>query len=117
MSDASCIWLKRDGIAVCSKVSQPRSLYIMITNRATMSSCVTPSKTRAFRSALIAVAGLGPMKHCVDLTGDYKTTIYAAARRLLACGANPADTIETWRGGKLSMSGVIGECAKWTVKE
>jgi flavin-binding protein dodecin len=51
----------------------------------------------------------------VDLTGDYETTVYDAARRLLAEGADPADTVETWRGGKLSMFGVIGELAKWQV--
>jgi hypothetical protein len=36
--------------------------------------------------------------------------------RLLAEGADPADTVETWRDGKLSMSsGVIGVLAKWQV--
>ena len=35
------------------------------------------------------------------------------ARRLLAEGADPGDTVETWRSGVLSMSGVIGELAKW----
>ena len=49
----------------------------------------------------------------VDLTGDYETTVYDAARRLLAEGADPGDTVETWRAGKLSMSGVIGGVAKW----
>jgi hypothetical protein len=51
----------------------------------------------------------------VDLTGDYETTVYDAARRLLVGGADPAGTVETWRDGKLSMSGVIGELAKWRV--
>lgn len=55
--------------------------------------------------------------HRVDLTGDDKTTIYGAARRLLATGARPGETIETWHDGKLSMSGRIGELAKWTVIE
>jgi hypothetical protein len=53
----------------------------------------------------------------VDLPGDDKTTIYAAARRLLAAGAGPDDTVETWRDGMRCMSGRIGECAKWTVRE
>jgi hypothetical protein len=52
-------------------------------------------------------------KHRVDLTGDYETTVYDVARRLLAEGVDPGDTVETWRDGKLSMSGVIGELAKW----
>jgi hypothetical protein len=50
--------------------------------------------------------------HRVDLTGDYETTVYDAARRLLAEGADLADTVETWRDSKLSMSGVIGVLAK-----
>jgi hypothetical protein len=54
--------------------------------------------------------------HKVDLTGDYETTIYDAARRLLAGGTDPGDLIETWRNGTLSMSGVIGELAKWQVE-
>jgi hypothetical protein len=55
------------------------------------------------------------MTHKADLTGDYETTIYDVARRLLAEGADLADTVETWRGGKLSMSGKVGELAKWQV--
>jgi hypothetical protein len=49
--------------------------------------------------------------HQVDLTGDYRTNIYVAARRLLANGADPADEIETRRHGKLSMSGTVGVLA------
>jgi hypothetical protein len=56
-------------------------------------------------------------KHVVDLTGDYHAPIFSAARQLLAKGADASDTIETWRNGKLSMSGIIGECAKLTVSE
>lgn len=52
------------------------------------------------------------MIHKVDLTGDYETTIYDAARRALAKGANPSDTVEIWRSGKFSMSGVVGWLAK-----
>jgi hypothetical protein len=52
------------------------------------------------------------MIHEVDLTGEYETTIYDAAGRLLAEGAAPADTVETWRDGKLSLSGVIGVLAE-----
>jgi hypothetical protein len=51
----------------------------------------------------------------VDLTGDYQTNIYTAARRLLAVGADPHDVIETSRDGMPSMTGAIGECAKWEV--
>jgi hypothetical protein len=47
--------------------------------------------------------------HRVNLTG-YETTVHDAARRLLAGGADPCDTVETWRMGKLSMS-----LAKWQV--
>lgn len=57
------------------------------------------------------------MIYPVDLTNDYATSIYAAARTLLANGALPADMIETYRNGKLSMSGNIGICAKLTVIE
>lgn len=52
----------------------------------------------------------------VDLTGDYDTTIYDAARRAIASGCDPSHLIEIRRDGKLSMSGVIGELAKWQVK-
>lgn len=46
--------------------------------------------------------------HDVDLSGDYRSTIYAAARRLMAKGAAAEDTLSTWGDGKLSMSGVVG---------
>jgi hypothetical protein len=49
----------------------------------------------------------------VDLSGDYDTTIYDVARRLLSAGADPS--VATWRNAKRSMSGVVGELAKWTV--
>jgi hypothetical protein len=55
------------------------------------------------------------MIHKCDLTGDYETTIYDAARQLLAAGADPRDRVETRRHGILSMSGIVGECAKWRV--
>jgi hypothetical protein len=57
------------------------------------------------------------MIHIVDLTNNYETTIYAEARKLLAAGADSADLIETWRNAKLSMSGIVGQCAKLTVSE
>ena len=57
------------------------------------------------------------MMHEVDLTGDYRTTVYSAARRLLADGVDHADPIATYRDGKLSMSGTIGDLAKWAVSE
>jgi hypothetical protein len=56
------------------------------------------------------------MIHKIDLTHDYDTTIYDAARRCLTAGADPGDTVETWREGKLSMTGRIGELAKWQVE-
>jgi hypothetical protein len=52
--------------------------------------------------------------HYRDLTGDYETTIYEVARQLLGRDADPADMVATCRNGVLSMSGVIGELAKWT---
>jgi hypothetical protein len=53
----------------------------------------------------------------VDLTGDYRTNILSAARRLLSEGANPSGAVEVWRDGKLSISGDIGQCSKWSVRE
>jgi hypothetical protein len=55
--------------------------------------------------------------HRADLAGDYGATIYDVARQLLADGADPDDMVATWRGGVLSMSGIIGELAKWTVRD
>src|ERR1700730_12166432 len=52
--------------------------------------------------------------HRIDLSGDYRTTVYDAARRLLAGGADPGVTVETWRNGKLSVSNPIAETAEWT---
>ena len=52
--------------------------------------------------------------HAVD---DYKTTIYAEAQKLLSDGARPGDTIETYRNGKLSMSGNVAACGRLVVKE
>jgi hypothetical protein len=57
------------------------------------------------------------MIHHRSLTGDYDTTIYTVARRLLADGVDPADYVAVCRGGVLSMSGNIGELAKWMVSE
>jgi hypothetical protein len=56
-------------------------------------------------------------QHQIDLTGDFRTTIYSASRRLLDAGADQMDTIATYRNGGLSMSGVIGDLAKWTVSD
>jgi hypothetical protein len=55
------------------------------------------------------------MIHRLDLTGDYDTTIYDAARRLLAEGASPHDQVETYRNGMISMGANIGWAAKWRV--
>jgi hypothetical protein len=51
--------------------------------------------------------------------GKSNSPIYAAARWLLDQGAaQPADTVETWGSdGILSMYGIAGELAKWTVVE
>ena len=43
---------------------------------------------------------------------------YAAARWLLANNAAlPEDRLETYRGGMLCMSGIVGKLAEWTVEE
>jgi hypothetical protein len=50
--------------------------------------------------------------------GASNSPIFAAARRLLANNAAwPDDTVATYRGEALCMSGKAGELAKWTVKE
>ncbi len=42
-----------------------------------------------------ALAAKKPLStHRVDLTGDYETTVYDVARRLLAEGADPGDRVE-----------------------
>jgi hypothetical protein len=51
-----------------------------------------------------------------DLSNDYDTTIYDAARWFIAHGTDPSHMLEIRRDGKLSMSGIIGELAKWTVE-
>lgn len=44
--------------------------------------------------------------------------IYDHARRLLGEGVASSDMIETYTPqGTLSMSGIVGECAKWSVRE
>jgi hypothetical protein len=49
------------------------------------------------------------MKVIVDLTGDYGTNIFDAARWLLENGlAEPSDLIETERNGQSSMCGQVG---------
>jgi hypothetical protein len=40
-----------------------------------------------------------------------------AQNTLDAEGVDPADRIETWRNSKLSMSGIVGQLAEWTVQE
>jgi hypothetical protein len=62
----------------------------------------------------VTAARLGKI-HRVDLTDDYDTTIYDVARRLLAEGADTGDRVETRRNGVFSMSGIVGELAKWQV--
>jgi hypothetical protein len=49
--------------------------------------------------------------YVIDLTGDYRTTVYAAARSLLKAGAEYDDTLETVRGGRRSMQGIVGQAA------
>ena len=53
----------------------------------------------------------------VDLSGDYRTEIYDCARKALNEGADPDEQIETYRDGKISMRGRIGDMALLTVKE
>ncbi len=60
------------------------------------------------------IVDLEPWPNGIEPRGSH---IYAAARRLLAAGADPADTVETWRKGPLCMSGKIGELAEWTIRE
>lgn len=58
--------------------------------------------------------------HVVDLTGAYRSNIYTTARAVLrtpGLEAKPEDTLEIRRDGKVSMSGSVGYCAKWTVRE
>ena len=74
---------------------------------------VVGSKFRPFSAS--RVRHKCAMIHKVDLTGDYETTIYDVARRLLAEGADPGDRVETRRHGIQSMSGVVGKLAKWQV--
>jgi hypothetical protein len=50
--------------------------------------------------------------------GKSEQPIYAAARWLLANNAAAGcDTVATYRGETLSMHGVVGDLAKWTVVE
>lgn len=56
-----------------------------------------------------------PTPAMMPVLASLRAYLEAAARRLLAEGANPSDRLETWRNGKLSMSGTVGECAKWEV--
>ena len=43
--------------------------------------------------------------------------IYDAARWLLDHGADPSDTVETWRGDMRCMAGIVGRVAEWTITE
>jgi hypothetical protein len=62
--------------------------------------------------------GRTPMLYNGKLIGKSNSPIYDAARWLLENHAAWLDdTVETWRGETLCMSGVAGELAKWTVEE
>jgi hypothetical protein len=62
--------------------------------------------------------GKTPMRYNGKDIGASNSPIFAAARRLLANNAAwPDDTVATYRGEALCMSGKAGELAKWTVKE
>ena len=53
----------------------------------------------------------------VELKPTHQPT-FDCARHLLAAGlASEADTIETWRGGSVSMSANVGQAARWMVRE
>jgi hypothetical protein len=58
------------------------------------------------------------MSYLGEPIGTSDSPIFAAARWLLANGhAKPSDTVATFRGETLCMSGNAGELAKWTVQE
>jgi hypothetical protein len=58
------------------------------------------------------------MSHLGDPIGTSDSPIYSAARWLIGNGhASPDDTVATYRGETLCMSGKAGELAKWTVQE
>jgi hypothetical protein len=58
------------------------------------------------------------MSYLGEPIGASDSPIYAGARWLLANGhASPDDTVATYRGKTLCMSGKAGELAKWTVQE
>jgi hypothetical protein len=62
--------------------------------------------------------GPEPVAYHGKVIGKSKEPILTAARWLLENNAaSPDDRIETYRNGKLSLSGIVGECAKWTVRE
>jgi len=62
--------------------------------------------------------GQEPIAYQGKEIGKSKEPILTAARWLLDNGAAfPEDTIETYRNGKLSLSGVVGKLAKLTVRE
>ena len=53
----------------------------------------------------------------IDMSGEYGVTIYVVARRLLKCGADPLAEMCIVRDGVASMQGVVGELARWQVRE
>jgi hypothetical protein len=62
--------------------------------------------------------GKTSMSYLGEPIGASDSPIYSAARWLLANGhASPDDTVATYRGKTLCMSGKAGELAKWTVEE
>jgi hypothetical protein len=62
--------------------------------------------------------GPTPMLYRGEVIGQSDQPIYEAARWLLGQGiASPGDEIATYRGEVLSMSGSVGELARWAVEE
>jgi hypothetical protein len=62
--------------------------------------------------------GKTPMLYQGKSIGSSNSPVYAAVRWLLDNNAAaPDDTVESYRGEMLCMSGRAGELAKWTVRE
>jgi len=74
--------------------------------------------SKSNEGAVAPPLGLAPLTvHQINLTDNFKTTIYAEARKLLSLGVDLSDTIETHRNGQLSMTGNVGACARLMVNE
>ena len=62
--------------------------------------------------------GSEPMLYNGKVIGKSDAPLYDAARWLLSNNAaSEIDTVAIYRGGTLSMHGIVGELSKWTVRE